>query len=57
MLKLTFLLKTNSKSAEWVKEHIAMTLERWGDIRLVNVEDVEEIQNERKSKETAKEVF
>ena len=42
MLKLVFILNTSSSSAEWVKEHIAMTLEKWGDIRLISVEDMEE---------------
>lgn len=42
MLRLIFLLDTKSTSAEWVKEHIAMTLERWGDIKLEKVEVVED---------------
>ena len=42
MLRLTFLLKTNNTSAEWVKEHICMVLERWGDIKLKKVEVVKD---------------
>lgn len=38
MLRLTFELQTDS--AELVKEHLSMYLERWGDIRLVKVEEI-----------------
>ena len=27
-------------SAEWVKEHLSMYLEKWGDVRVTKVEEV-----------------
>ncbi len=41
MLKLVFELDSDG-TAEWVKEHLEMYLERWGDIRLVSIEDMTE---------------
>ena len=40
MVRLVFELDAPTNSAEWVKEHLSMYLERWGDIRLVDVQEV-----------------
>ena len=40
MVRLVFELDAPTNSAEWVKEDISMHLERWGDIRLVEVTEV-----------------
>lgn len=39
MIILTFEVDAPDGSAEWVKESIAMALERWGDVRLVAVKE------------------
>ena len=39
MLILKFEVDAPDGSAEWIKENIAMVIERWGDCRLVSVEE------------------